>query len=394
MADNKSLPKTQYEISKGYPKADYNKANNVSRKEDNLKELNIGLYDLDYAIKYYFDNVIKPEIVDGENKIKVPVYHASPERWKNFQEDGYFRDINGKIQAPLIAYKRTAITKNRTLSSKVDGNFPAIYYTQRKTYTPENRYDQFSKLTNARPINTFINTVMCDYVDLTYEFMIWTDYVEHMNKIVEAVIYSEGSYWGENERFKFRVKIDDFQNSIDLPISDERLIRTTFNVTMYGYIVPDAIIKQLSEKLSNKTFSTRQTILDTDVDTTPLIIGNPQTMDTPTINFTGGGVTNISTTVDTATLTYINTNKSVTAGIITVPDTALFPGAFLTAPAGLPATSVANFSFFINGQYIDPSIITFVDNGNGTCTMIITDTATLGYTIAPTDQITAIGKFV
>jgi hypothetical protein len=266
MADNKSLPKTQYEISKGRTKSDLNKANDVSRKDDKLKELNIGLHDLDYAIQYYFDNVIKPQAKSGDNVIQVPVYYASPERWKNFQKDGYFRDLNGKIQSPLIAYKRTAVTKNRTLSSKVDGNFPAIYYTQKKVYTPENRYDQFSKLTNAKPINTYINTVMCDYVDLTYEFTIWTDHIFYMNKIVESILYSEGSYWGDTERFKFRVKIDDFQNTTDLPVDDERIVKTTFTVTLYGYIVPDAIIKQLSEKLSGKTFSTRQTIINIDPD--------------------------------------------------------------------------------------------------------------------------------
>jgi hypothetical protein len=266
MADNKSLPKTQYEISQGRTKTDLNKANDVSRKDDDLKELNIGLGNLDYAIQYYFENVIKPQVVDGGTTIQVPVFYASPERWKNVQQDGYFRDKNGKIQVPLIAYKRTAVVKNRTLSSKVDGNFPAIYYTQQKVYTPENRYDQFSKLTNAKPINTYINTVMCDYVDLTYEFTIWTDYIEQMNKIVESILYSEGSYWGEKDRFKFRVKIDDFQNTSDLPADEERIIRTTFTATMYGYIVPDAIIKQLSEKLSGKTFSTRQTIINIDPD--------------------------------------------------------------------------------------------------------------------------------
>lgn len=392
MADNKSLPKTQYEISKGYPKSEYNKANNISRKDDNLKELNIGLAELDYAIKYYFDNVIKPEVTDAGNKIKVPVYYASPERWKNFQEDGYFRDINGKIQIPLIAYKRTAIAKNRTLSSKVDGNFPAVYYTQKKVYTPENRYDQFSKLTNARPINTYINTVMCDYVDLTYEFMIWTDYVEQMNKIVEAILYSEGTYWGEKERFKFRIKIDDFQNTTDLPADDERIIRTTFTVTMYGYIVPDAVIKQLSDKLSNKTYSTRQTILETDVDTVPMTLGNPQTMDTPTVTFTGGGTTNIATTVSSDILTYLNTNKAATAtGIGT--STADFGGStFLQAPSVLPATSVDNFSFFVNGMYIEPSAITSFTETGGSCLLVV-DVGQLGFTLAPTDEIIAIGKF-
>ena len=389
MADNKSLPKTQYEISKGRTKSDLNKANDVSRKDDKLKELNIGLHDLDYAIQYYFNNVIKPQVKDGDNIIQVPTYYASPERWKNYIKDGYFRDLNGKIQSPLIAYKRTAVTKNRTLSSKVDGNFPAIYYTQKKVYTPENRYDQFSKITNAQPINTFINTVMCDYVDLTYEFAIWTDYVEQMNKIVESIMYSEGTYWGDKERFKFRVKIDDFQNLTDLPVDDERIVKTTFTVTLYGYIVPDAIVKQLSEKLSGKTFSTRQLIVQTNVDTMPMEIAAATTPPPATLGGDGRIVTNI-TSVTQTTLTYLATNKAVTATGVG-PDTADFPAIFLAAPSGLPATSKDNFSFFVNGMYIEPAAIISFTSG-ASCVLIV-DTGELGYTLAPSDEIVAIGKF-
>ena len=63
--DTKTLPKTQYEILKGSPDTNLGKANEIRREDDNFKELNIGLIDIDNAIKYYFDNVIKPEVLDG-----------------------------------------------------------------------------------------------------------------------------------------------------------------------------------------------------------------------------------------------------------------------------------------------------------------------------------------
>lgn len=393
---NKQTPKTQYEISKGVPKKEFNKANDISRKDDNLSELNIGLYDLDYAIKYYFDNVIKPTVVDGTTVIPVPVYYGSPERWKNFQTDGYFRDVNGKIQAPLIAYKRTAVAKNRSLSSKVDANFPAIYYTQRKGYTSENRYDQFSKLTNAKPISTFINTVMCDYVDITYEFIVWTDYVEQMNKIVESILYSEGSYWGEKERFKFRTKIDSFTNTTDLLQDNERIVRTSFSVTLYGYIVPDSLVKQLSEKLSTKTFSPRQIIVQTEVDgdAVELAIGGGTNVAKPnvTLGSGGGNTIKVSGNIDPTTLVYLNTNKSVLGSVITT-STATFGANFLTAPSTLPTTSKDNFSFFINGLYVEPAaVVSFTNNLSNICTLTV-DVAELGYTLASEDEIVAIGKF-
>lgn len=392
---NKVLPKTQYEILKGAPKADYNKANEVSRKEDTLKELSIGFADLDGAIKYYFDEVIKPTVIEGDSVIPVPVFYGSPEKWKNFQEDGYFRDRNGKIQAPLIAYKRTAIAKNRTLGSKVDANFPAIYYTQQYAHTPENRYDQFSRLTNSKPIKTFSNTVMCDYVDLTYEFIVWTDYVEQMNRIVESILYSEGSFWGEKERFKFRTKIDSFTNTTDLLADNERIVRTTFTVTMFGYIVPDSIIKQLSEKLSDKTYSPRQLSVETNVDAKSEIFTNKGVLGPAIMMGSTYRVSNISTIagIDPVIATYLNTNTAVETTNITVPNTATFAANFLTAPTGIPATSAANFSFFINSLYVEPSaILSFTNPSPGVCVLVL-DTAVLGYTLASGDLVVGLGKF-
>lgn len=269
MYTRKKLPKTQYELSKGVENKEFGRANDIRRDNDNLHSLSVGLFDLDYTIKYYFDEVIKPEVEEAGTNIKVPVIYGSPEKWKSVQADGYIRDKNGKIQAPLIAYKRTAITKNRGLSNKVDANYPNIYYTQEIGYSQVNKYDQFSKLTNSKPIKTYINTVIPDYVDITYDVIIWTDYVESMNKIVESVLYSEGSYWGDMERFKFRTKIDSFTNTTDLLQDSDRVIRTTFQLTLFGHIVPDVLIKQLSNKQSEKAYDTRQIVLETDVDPDP-----------------------------------------------------------------------------------------------------------------------------
>ena len=38
-----------------------------------------------------------------------------PERWKGVQQDGYYRDKEGKIQTPLIMFKRDSVEKRRDL---------------------------------------------------------------------------------------------------------------------------------------------------------------------------------------------------------------------------------------------------------------------------------------
>lgn len=395
MYTKKKLPKTQYELSKGVKNQEFERANDVRRDNDTLKDLTVGLYDIDYAIKYYFEEVIRPEIVEFGNKIKVPVVYGASEKWKNVQADGYFRDNHGKIQSPLIAYKRTSIAKNRGLANKVDANFPNIYYNQEVKYTQSNKYDQFSKLTNSKPTKTYINTVVPDYVDVTYDVIMWTDYIEGMNKLVESVMYTEGAYWGDMEKFKFRSKIDSFTNTTDLLQDADRIVRTSFQLTIFGQIVPDILAKELSKKQSSKTLDTRQFVFETTPDVDPTVFQQTEetvvgatTFTTPVITYAPNPISLVSG----VTLNYLNVNKAVPATSITVPDTVYFTAGWLTAPTGIPATSANSFTFFINGQYIEPSAIVSFTESSGISTLVIS-TAQLGFTLAVTDEIVAIGKF-
>ena len=403
MYTRKPLPKTQYELSKGVEDTLYGRENDVRRDDDTLSELSIGLFDMDYAIKYYFENVIRPEVVEFGSTVKVPVMYGSPEKWKNVQADGYFRDKNGKMLSPLIAYKRTAIAMNRNLGSKVDANYPQLYYTNEVKYTQINKYDQFSRLTNSKPIKTYINTVIPDYVDLTYDVVIWTDYIESMNKIVESMIYTEGSYWGDPERFKFRSKIDNFTNTTDLLQDADRIVRTSFQITIFGQIVPDVLAAKLSKKQSEKTFDSRHIVMETTVDADPAVyrptdelqvrggvnptFTQPTVRSAPNIISSGGGG------IDETTLNYLLSNKAVQASTVTVPDKAYFNASIIAAPAGQPATSKANFSFFINGQLVEPAAVTDFTETSGVCELTL-NTSELGFTLISTDEIVAIGKFV
>ena len=395
MYSKKKLPTTQYELSKGVKNKAFGRSNDIRRDDDKLKDLTIGLYDLDFSIKWYFDNVIKPRVDDFGKEFNVPVMYGSPEKWKNMQEDGYLRDANGKIQAPIISYKRTNVTKNRSLGSKVDANFPALYRSQEVKYNTQNKYDQFNTLTNLQPSKQFINTVIPEYVDITYDVIIWTDFIEHMNGLVESVIYSEGSYWGEPERFKFRTKIDDYQNTTDLLQDNDRIVRTSFTLTLYGYLVPDVLIKSLSKHTSNKTNSVQKL-------NTELIVDADNSIFSEDVIIGIGASSTFETTPSTAApnpilgsllLAYLNTNISLLASSVSVPDEVLFPAGFLVAPTGLPATTKLNFQFFVNGVLVEPAAITnFVDNGNNTTTLTL-NTGELGFTVASDDEIVAVGKF-
>ncbi len=231
---------------------------------------------------------------------------------------------------------------------------------------------------------------MPDYVELTYEIIIWTEHVEQMNKIVEGVLYTEGSYWGEKERFKFRSKIDSFTNTTDLLQDSERIVRTNFTLTLYGQIVPDGLVKQLSNRLSTKTFSPRQLVIETDVEDKPITVGAVEKAAVYTPSTSGGSR---PSSVNALTIAYLNTNKSIERTSISVPDTATFTAEFLPAPSGMPATDLSNFTFFVNGLFIEPSAIASFTNPSANTCVLVVDTAELGFTLQADDELVAIGKF-
>ena len=146
---------------------------------------------------------------------------------------------------PIIMFKRTSLDKSYVIGNKLDANNPQNYAIAGKAYQKGNAYSNFDLLNNRKPVTAYQAVVIPDYVTLNYECVIWTYYVEQMNSIVEGINYSSDSYWGDPSRFKFRARIDSFADNTTVNQGEERLIKTTFNIKMYGYIIPAVINKEL-----------------------------------------------------------------------------------------------------------------------------------------------------
>ena len=234
MARKKPIPRSQ--------RIEFNRGTKISRNspgaKDDVKNISVSLMDMDSSILFYFNNVIKPEVEENKEKVKVPCIYASPERWVSIQKQGFLRDKKNQIIVPLIVFKRTAMEKNQDIPiDKVDANKPRNFYAFQKKYSNFNRYDKFSVLQELSPGREYYNVAMPDYVTLTYEFTIFTSYIEQMNKIIEKIMYSEGSYWGEPGKMRFRTQIESYSDASEM--DTERLIKTTFTVNLFGYILPE-----------------------------------------------------------------------------------------------------------------------------------------------------------
>lgn len=257
MAVRKPVPKAQSELSqdsitaytnrgKSRIKIERNRAENRKVTSDDVKQFSIGLRDIDETIVYYFNNVIKPSVLQNGTRKNVPIIYGSPERWAAVQKDGFYRDKNGKIQAPLIMYKRDSLEKNRSLGNKLDANNPVNFGIFEKKFSMKNVYDRFSILNNRDRVKEYYGVIIPDYVNITYSCIIFTDYVEQMNKIIESVNFAADSYWGDPERFKFRAMIDNFTTVTELNQGEDRKVRTEFQINMLGHIVSDSINAQLN----------------------------------------------------------------------------------------------------------------------------------------------------
>jgi len=370
----------------------FNRSEQMSVKDDTYKQFVVGLQDIDEAIMYYFQNVIRPFVYQNGVRIEVPVIYGSPEKWKSVQKDGYYKDKNGAIMAPLIMFKRDTMDKNRSLTNKLDANHPHLYTSWAKRYNPKNAYSNFSVLTNRIPVEQFVVNVVPDYVNLTYTCAIQTYYVEQMNKIIEAINYASDSYWGDPQRFKFKASIDSYSTAIEVSDNTNRIIKGTFTIKLFGYIVPDTIQKDVTA--IKKYNSKAQVIIGLEaVDgVTEFVATTKKKSPTiiPSIPSGGGGG---GGGIDQATLTYLNTN-SQKLGTYINPTTVTFASGWLTAPPGLPTTSVSNFSIFCNGALVESAaIVSFTVNGSNNLTTLVINPSALGYSFDTNDEVIAIGKF-
>tara|TARA_R100000995_G_scaffold84821_1_gene65028 strand:+ start:1622 stop:3316 length:1695 start_codon:yes stop_codon:yes gene_type:complete len=254
-ASNKPLPRKQRVLNRGYL---------YSRSDEDIKNPEVTLMDMDGSIMSYFDDVIKPSVEDNGENVKVPVMYASPERWKSIQRDGFMRDKKRQTITPVIVYRRTSIAKDDMVpQDKLDANNPNQFYTFEKKFSDINKYSNFKSQIGLLPQKEYYNVTFPDYVTLTYDFIIWTSYIEQMNKIVERVVYSDGAYWGHPDKMRFRTSVDTFTDATEIG-DTERLVRTNFTVTLRGYLLPKGNFDHRST--TQKFITPKKVIFGTETD--------------------------------------------------------------------------------------------------------------------------------
>jgi hypothetical protein len=396
----KPVPKTQVQLSQETinPLLTQGKAtfydntkreNQRTRKNDTVKNFTVGLQDVDSAILYYFNNVIKPSVIQNATRHNVPVIYGSPEKWASAQKDGFYRDKNGKIQVPLIMFKRDSVEKNRTLGNKMDANNPIHFGIFEKKYSGKNVYDRFSTLANREPVKEYFGVIIPDYVNITYSCTIFTEYTEQMNGIVESINFASDAYWGDPERFKFRATIDNYTTAIEITQGEDRNVKTTFQIKLAGYIIPDSINANIGN--SNKFFSKASLKFGIETAGTSEVLNaraSTPTSQAPTRFFDTALTGVASQGMTPQQIDFVGISNTAIADQV-VGNVATFNNhTILTPPAGFTITQ-ESFQVYINGVLIS-TVDRTVTQVLGNIQVSFTN---LSFNLDSQDQIILVGKF-
>lgn len=236
----------------------YNRGNDNKFVRGVTTPVQVGLYNVDSAILKYLQNNIKPVITQQGKQIQVPVIYGNPERWKSAQQDGNIRDKNGMILLPIMMIRRKSIKENK-INSPVN---KYQSYTFQTKWNSRNIYDRFAALNRVTPSQVYNTTIIPDFYDITYEAMVWTEYMEQMNSIVENITFESNEYWGDQNNYKFIVKIGQVENITELPNNNSRLVRSQFTIDTKGYILPKSALDAAGKRsmTSKLHYSPKKTV--------------------------------------------------------------------------------------------------------------------------------------
>jgi hypothetical protein len=363
-----------------------NRATKVSSKDSRTKDFSVKLIDLDTAVLNHIKENIKPTIYQNTELIEVPVIYAYPERWVAIQKEGYLRDVNNKILTPVIVVNRTNIEKVRTIGRNLDGNVAQNLHIFQQTYTTKNAYDNFGILNNRQPVKEFKMVAHPDYVNITYDLTIYTNFVEQLNRIIESIQYAENSYWGDKNRYYFRVNANSFSTVNSYTVDEERTVTSKITLTLHGYLIPDTVNAFMSHEMN---FVSKGTVkFNEGYIATSFTI--PASGKTKVITQTQSQPGTSTIPPDyTLVINYLNTNTTDQAEVVSTNLAYLRNKTILAAPPSLTPTSKINFIVYVNGVAIDSTLFEIQQEGSD-----IKITFSGASSVVVGDYVTVIGKYI
>ena len=230
-----------------------NKAVSYKPGTDFTKNYAVTLKDVDTSIMSFIKEIIGPTIKENNEIFKVPVMYANQERWVSARKKGVLRDKNGGLILPLIMIKRTEVAKSTELPVGMEHDLKREdnNYVVGSTWSKTNRYDRFAVQQGAKPITEYLVTTVPNYVNVTYEVILWSNFIEQMNQLTEAFIEFNNQYWGTGEERKFYSLVESISDASEMDQAGQRFIKSNFSVMTKAYLLPEDYNSFVTNKISN-----------------------------------------------------------------------------------------------------------------------------------------------
>ena len=389
--------KTNKPTTIGSPNVTLNRALQTRRDDDVIRSPKRTLYDIDYAIKWFIENDIRPQITADQTLIDIPIIYANGEKWDNVQRLGYLRDEKGMLQSPVIMLKRNSVIERdniKTLDVNYNPNENVLTY--RSKYNERNRYnDPMPNIGNEGATQDKIYIInIPKYVTIEYDMMIWCDFTMQLNDVVEQILPYGRFSWGNGSE-KFPTTIGSVNFETINTVGEDRLVRATIPLTVLATLLSETETQISTIK---KMYAIKKVVFDTniyvssDLFSTTAVPSNILQMQSHINN--GGTAQMFGATSGILTADIINYLTSLTEQIATYSNSTPVTVSALAAQNPVTgATATKNeFNVYINGQYIDKAIYTWTPS-NTTSQSIVFDTSILGYMIEATDTIIVNGRW-
>ena len=243
---------------------------------DLSKQYSITLKDIDTSIMSYIKNVVRPNVQEANTQVKVPVMYGNEERWVAARKKGVLRDKNNALILPLIMLKRVSVEKSDMI--------PGYEHDIRRRYTEivrnsgwsaDNRYTKFNIQVGSMPVYENLVTTIPNFVNITYEFVLWTNFIEQMNPLIEIFMEHDKTYWGDKDTYRFVSSLDSVSDASEMNQDGERFIKSTFSVTTKAYLLPEETNSIVMGKMSQvqKKLSPSKVVFGVEGDATDFQVG-------------------------------------------------------------------------------------------------------------------------
>lgn len=221
---------------------------------------------VDQAVFDYFDKKLAIKVDTERGREQVPTLFVGGERWKLIRKNN-FRDENGTLILPIIAIKRVDIDRTPGFGGMAQ-EVPEVVVS--RVIHPKS--SNLQSLVKARKVKGFpevtppvireyLTIPYPDFCQVFYEIMIWSQYQQQMNEILEKIFYNYDfrdsfvmpvDYDGKNPKgggyyfVGFREGNVTPQGNQEDFTDQERIIQYMYNLKVSAYLMMDPKDETLS----------------------------------------------------------------------------------------------------------------------------------------------------